>query len=80
MRSIEHEQWRLVWSGLGDTYELYDLENDPGELDNLADRRPVIVERLARMMESAVTDWDEGSPERRSEKALERLRSLGYVR
>ena len=80
MRSIEHKQWRLVWSGLGDTYELYDLENDPGELDNLADRRPVIVERLARMMESAVTDWDEGSPERRSEKALERLRSLGYVR
>ena len=44
MRSIEHDGFRLIWSGLGKTYELYDVGSDPGELRNIADERPDTVD------------------------------------
>ena len=81
MQGIEHEQYRLIWSALGPTYELYNLEQDPGELDNLADRLPDMVERLRGVLTAAIPEtWAQIAPARRSEDALERLRGLGYVR
>ena len=54
--SVHEGNWKLI--AYGDAfvvepttpveYELYDLETDPGEKMNVADRHPEIVERLKR--------------------------------
>ena len=80
MRSIEDEKYRLIWSGLGQTYELYDLETDPAELNNVVEQLPDTVDGLVEVMESAASRWVETSPAHRSQETLERLRSLGYIR
>ena len=41
--------------------ELYDLERDIGETDNLAEQHPDVLERLAGMLEGARTDHPEFS-------------------
>jgi hypothetical protein len=38
------------------TTELYQLERDPGEYRNLADRNPEIVDRLTERLESTRSD------------------------
>lgn len=53
------ERWKLIEALEPDIYgkppvELYDLAADPGETDNLADRRPEIVTRLRAEMEAHV--------------------------
>ena len=57
---VEHEGNRLVregkWKLVGffdESWELYDLENDPSELKNLAQTKPEVVKRLA----SAYDAW-----------------------
>jgi arylsulfatase A-like enzyme len=64
------------------TVELYDLETDPGETDDLAGRRP---DEAARFAEFATT-WlsrcstgAEGATSDLDEATLDRLRALGYV-
>ncbi len=37
-------------------YQLYDLEADPAETDNLADRHPEIVQRLGRKLRDCITN------------------------
>ena len=64
------------------TYELYDLEADPGETHNLFDRRDV-----ARKLRSRLFAWvkeskralaaEEGANQ--SEETLEALKALGYL-
>ncbi|MDX1631946.1 MAG: hypothetical protein R3234_08805 [Thermoanaerobaculia bacterium] len=67
--------------------ELYDLEADPGELRNVADRHP----EVARRMVSTARSWweacrsrrDEHGPRQREEALptgeIDELRALGYV-
>lgn len=67
-------------------YELYDHENDPLNLENIADSNQDVVERLSAQLEdwhewarSARLPSDEEAAEGMSSDQLERLRSLGYV-
>jgi len=61
------------------TPELYDLKQDPGQLHNLASERRADTERLARVVQAAVS---KASPPPAAAPATgdsrERLRSLGY--
>ncbi len=69
----------------GATYELYDLERDPGETENVADRHPALVSELS----AALAGWFESGPrwatgealdlERLSAEEREMLRALGYL-
>ncbi len=59
--------------------ELYDLDADPGERDDLAARRPADVEALAMLGESSGAAGAMASSEQPSAADLEALQSLGYV-
>jgi len=45
-RSIRTSKWKLILNEYNDTRELYDLENDPDESDNLIGKIPNIEEEL----------------------------------
>jgi len=56
MRYLRTEKWKFTAS-VGDRYELYDLENDPGELENLYGRpgtEEVTAELTRRLLEQTM--------------------------
>jgi hypothetical protein len=66
--------------------ELYDHVKDPLNLENIADQKPEVVEKLGKMLEdwhrfaqSARLQSDGEAGSGMSSEQLERLRSLGYV-
>ena len=66
-------------------YELYDLQNDPKEQDNIFDQESPVAKALIRLLEHYMRSGAaNGDPEQAYEVQLspdeiERLRSLGYV-
>jgi arylsulfatase A-like enzyme/Flp pilus assembly protein TadD len=63
--------------------ELYDLQNDPGELTNLVEAEPhrvrILKDRLAQVLEQSVRTENGSQDTPISAQALKHLRSLGYV-
>ena len=59
--------------------ELYDLESDPGELENLYVREPARAEGLARDLAGFTRDAVKSSETPRDPEMEARLRSLGYL-
>ena len=62
--------------------ELYDLQDDPGELRDLSRSRPSVVSRLRGVMESLKDRFSDGVPVRPKEvdpELREQLEALGYV-
>ena len=81
LRSIEIDGWKLIEHHTGEV-ELYELSTDPGEVVNRAGTQP---ERVALMLGNLglwASYRSENRPggQRMSDEALERLRSLGYIR
>ena len=79
------DRWKLVLRGpnrIDRRAQLYDLERDPLELDDVAERHPVRVGYLATLIRSELGQRPDG---RESEKidlddaTAERLRALGYL-
>jgi len=48
--AIREGRWKLLMNPDRSRIELYDIPADPSELNNLADRRPDVVERMAQMV------------------------------
>ena len=48
-RAVRQGNWKLVWEKSARRWELYDLEADRTELDDLADRQPERVEQMSRV-------------------------------
>jgi arylsulfatase A-like enzyme len=82
--SNDGENLKYIQSSNGES-ELYNLEADPGELNNLITQRPEKVQeleaRLKKWLESfePVRD-DEQTKVTNTGKLIERLRALGYVK
>jgi arylsulfatase A-like enzyme len=56
-RAIRDDRWKLIRYPQVDRTQLFDLENDPEELRNLADE-PAQAEQLARMT-TLLQDWQQ---------------------
>ncbi|MBX0296638.1 sulfatase family protein [Haloarcula nitratireducens] len=78
------EEWKYLYDGGDSTQYLFNLSNDPGETENVADRNPDTVERfrehLNQRFESIeATSEDIEIPEVDDEQGVEgQLRALGY--
>lgn len=65
--------------------ELYNLKDDPGELRNLAQESPQVVDRLLirlkqAFLEKGIRLWEEGASKEISQETKQRLKSLGYIK
>jgi arylsulfatase A-like enzyme len=77
---VRQGSWKLIHHSRGDAHELYDLEEDPGELRNLYPTRP--KERQA--LEETLDDWRKGRSTSRpageiSPDVKQALEALGYT-
>ncbi len=78
-------RWKLVVDRLSGSRELYDLDADPAERNDLASREPQVVARMIRQLETAVADARErrlpsvGAERIQTVSELQRLIDLGYV-
>jgi len=75
---IISDGWKLIKND--EKYELFDLNQDPDELKNLADTYPELVKEL----NDIVLDWDKRVPRNAqdadlSKEDMDALRSLGYI-
>ncbi|HSM13983.1 MAG TPA: sulfatase [Thermoanaerobaculia bacterium] len=98
IRTVSDGRWKLLhvpWrsdqrkiAGEGVRWVLYDLEQDPGETENLAERRPEERERLAALLQEwadaprfpVQRDAEECADDRAvDERTEQELRALGYL-
>ena len=69
-------RWKLL---LSSEPELYDLQADPAEKQNLAGSRRPLVEAMSKRVRELARAGDRGSSQQVDPEAAARLRSLGYV-
>ncbi len=86
MTSISDGRWKLILDALAGESELYDLERDPSELQDVSAENPTVVGRLRKEMRLLVLQAVElgdlhgrGGELELSPEDLQRLRDLGYV-
>jgi arylsulfatase A-like enzyme len=78
------EAWKYLYDGEDDTAELYDLEADPGETENVRDEHPEVAARFRGRLQERIerierTSADVTIPDLEEGAGVdERLRALGY--
>ena len=50
------KKWKLIHNLTPNTWELYNLENDPQELKNMIEEHPIIVTKLKDKLQSIIDD------------------------
>lgn len=85
LRAYYDEPYKFVQASDG-RHELYDLDDDPGELRNLIREQPQVAQRLAADLQAYLGSLQKFAPTRPKEPSgpidpeyLERLRLLGYL-
>jgi len=78
LRTDEH---KFVWASDG-RYELYNLRQDPQELDNRIEAEPEVAERLRAELDNWLASINrlqmEAFEPELEEAVIERLKALGY--
>jgi len=82
--AVREGPWKLI-RGKGRPTQLYNLEIDPAERDDVAATNPQIVQRLESTLDQHLANLpappdDTGQVPVSDEKELERLRALGYIK
>ena len=78
------ERWKFLYDGKTDRTLLYDLDDDPGETENVADANPDVVEEFERQLDARFkaierTSADITIPDIETQPGVEeRLQALGY--
>ncbi len=81
-RMLRDQDWKLLYipNEAEGIVRLYDLKNDPGETKDVASDNPQVVARLRALLDAAMQEPGEPTPERElSEEEEARLRALGYL-
>jgi arylsulfatase A-like enzyme len=78
-RSIRRGRYKLHVNRLTGGTELYDLERDPGEQTDIAEREPAVVAALHEALLSRTGSAPQGETVELSSEDIEQLRSLGYL-
>lgn len=78
---INDDGWKLIWRMKTDTYELYNIFDDPNELSNVFGNEPDIAASLIAEIEAIMADDQEIESETRqpTPEELEQLRAIGYA-
>jgi arylsulfatase A-like enzyme len=77
--TIRMPPWKLIWDRLRNTYELYNLSEDPGESNNLYEDRPEVVDVLSDRLLGLAQERPIRAVEDDDEIVVERLQALGYL-
>ena len=84
LKAIVESRRKLIFAPADSGVQLFDLERDPGERDNLAGRDPAGASELSERLDERLTEARERAlpPEQRAltDEELQRLRALGYLR
>jgi arylsulfatase A-like enzyme len=85
MIALRTPQWKWIYDEQGDSGKLFNLAQDPGEANDLAEREPALRDLLsARVLDFAATHLKDDSlgayAVEADEKMLENLKALGYVK
>jgi arylsulfatase A-like enzyme len=81
---VRTPRWKLIQRTANQNVKLFDLHRDPGELRNLKQQYPALVDELLSELETwraerPQLDLSLGSDIELSEERIEELRALGYV-
>lgn len=57
-QAVYHNGFKIVKEGLDKPFELYNLKNDPTEMENLADKNPEKVDKMVNLF----LEWKSGLP------------------
>jgi len=77
LRGLQDERWKYIRAPRP---ELYDLDEDPHELENLADEQTERRERMEAQLAAILSTAEPtAAPLAMDAEAIEKLRSLGYV-
>ncbi len=79
MRALQQGDRKLVWSAYGDTRELYDLSEDPGETVNRLPAAESTAATMTDTLDDSISAWVEARRLEPSGENLDQLRALGYV-
>ncbi|RLE19138.1 MAG: hypothetical protein DRJ65_20590 [Acidobacteria bacterium] len=77
-RGVVEGRWKLILGPTpgGPTVQLFDQGTDPGEVQDVSNRHPDVVDRLLEILHSSSGPGTQGTVDR---ELIERLRSLGYA-
>ena len=82
-KAVVTDRYKIIRDDSTGVIEVYDVAAEPAELNDLAESRPQLVERLLPLLESYVAAAGQDAhgviEARISECDVEKLRSLGYV-
>jgi arylsulfatase A-like enzyme len=80
---LREEDWKIIVAEEEETLELYNLEQDPGELNNLASTRPDTFKALKARLDAIRESLEKRSltlEQKISDEDEERFEALGYLK
>jgi arylsulfatase A-like enzyme len=79
-RLLRRDNYTLHWDSATDHYSLFDLNTDPGEKKNIAERKPeIFLDLRAELMQYAESTPQVDPLPPPSAEEIERLKQLGYI-
>ena len=80
-RSIRTRQWKLTRNSRDGSLELYNIENDPKETNNLAAVRPKVAKQMEKLLDTKEKEIEKATilKTKLSPELIEQLNSFGYL-